>query len=767
MKSRSFSVSVLLILATLPVFSCSFGYFNPKYHYLFYTGYGGDYAEVYTATQWKKAQDERFKKENIEFWYNYTDKKVSKKAVETAIYEELNMVQNEFFQYIRQQNDSTALLYWGWVTTGDPDYARWMISVWYYPEDPNPKALTKIDIQLMTSCQNKDIRNRYLLQFLRRSFYAEDYKTCIDLWQQYGGNVPKSALRTQCLNYYAGALKRNGRNLEAANVYASIGYFDTYLHYNVQILRSMYLQDPNSKHLAFVVQQFVNQYFEKPKPKQSADFLVLAEEVIRDGKSKNPALWKSAEAALAYIDQDIDRATLLIHEAESLEGSKSVKENVQLLRLIIHASGTQRGDAYEAALLPDLQWITKTINKDIRSNRLKSWDFEGDESYVFEGRVSREIHRVKVFRRAILLGVVPHYQKTGEIYKAIAYLNLYNETLCTNKRQRDYARKGLVCKNYKVYEYSYYTYNMDYWTRLFTFMENVPVEDIRQYVSYMQGEKSTETDKFLYQNSFTNMDFFNELIATKFMREEQYDSAIVYLQKVSERFPKTQNIWLYLSELDSENPFYEEWITKTELCGKYGLSYNPVQYYKQRPGKMQFCQLMRRLQHEIAEEKNPETRARLRYAYTIGLYNSTIGKSWALTSYHNGHENLYGDEETDFNSKYYDPSHNRKQLDSAINRISKLLDQVETDTKNKMLLNKSACVRYVLVDIQELIDWDLDWDFDWDDFDKWKEKHDRLMRQRYEKVAQHIRKWDKGHKRDNLRGLFCDKQEDWRQKIAE
>ena len=48
-----------------------------------------------------------------------------------------------------------------------------------------------------------------------------------------------------------------------------------------------------------------------------------------------------------------------------------------------------------------------------------------------------------------------------------------------------------------------------------------------------------------------------------------------------------------------------------------------------------------------------------------------------------------------------------------------------------------------------------------------KEKHDRLMRQRYEKVAQHIRKWDKGHKRDNLRGLFCDKQEDWRQKIAD
>ena len=248
---------------------------------------------------------------------------------------------------------------------------------------------------------------------------------------------------------------------------------------------------------------------------------------------------------------------------------------------------------------------------------------------------------------------------------------------------------------------------------------------------------------------------------TQYGKKEAY--AYIYLQKVSERFPKTQNIWLYLSGLDIENPFYEEWITKTELCGKYGLSYNPVQYYKQRPGKMQFCQLMRRLQHEIAEEKNPETRARLRYAYTIGLYNSTIGKSWALTSYHNGHENLYGDEETDFNNKYYDPSHNRKQLDSAINRISKLLDQVETDTKNKMLLNKSACVRYVLVDIQEQIDWD----FDWDDFDKWKEKHDRLMRQRYEKVAQHIRKWDKGHKRDNLRELFCDKQEDWRQKIAD
>ena len=763
MKLRKFFVSILLVLTVLPVFPCSFGYINPKYHHLFYTGYEGDYAEFYGATQWKKVQDDLFKKENIEFWHNYTGKKVSKKAVETALYEQMNLDRNEFFQYLKGQNDSLALQYWGWATTGDPDYARWMMSAWYYPENRDAEPVTEKDLKLLVSCKNREIQNRYLLQFLRRCFYAEDFQTCIDLWRQYGGNVPKSALRTQCLNYYGGALKRTDQDFEAANVYASIGYFDIYLHYNVQTLRNMYLQEPNSKHLAFVLQQFVNQYLEKPNPKQSAELSALAEEVIRDGKSQNPALWKSAEAALAYIDRDIERATRLIHEAESLAGTKAVMENVRMLRVMILASGNQRGDAYEAALLPDLQWLTQTLNKDIRSGKLSVWDFEGDEAYIYDECLSKQIHRVKVFRRAILLGVVPHYQQTGEVYKAIAYLNLYNETLCNDKQKRAKARKGNPRKNLDADDYCFWTYNMDYWTRLFTFMENVQIKDIKQYVSYLQGEKRTEADKFLYQNSYTNPEFFNELIATKFMREEQYDSAIVYLQKVSNDFLRTQNIRPYLSNSDGDNPFMEEWITKSELCAAYGLSYNPAQHYRQRPGKIQFCLLMRRLQQEIAAERNPETRARLQYAYTIGLYNSLLGKSWALTSYHSGQENLYGDEETDFNSKFFDPTYDTELWKTISEQILKRLDKIEASTQDKMLRDKCYCVRYWLVDDENSHWWrdDSIYSYEEDGDESWFEKLERVMREKYEKVVLHIQKKDRQLTREDLRKTFCDEQKNW------
>lgn len=762
MKSRKFIVSLLLIFTTLSAFPCSWGYFNPKYHYLFYTGYDGDYTEFYGATQWKKVQDDRFKKENILFWYNYTNKKISKSAIETAIYSQYISNDNAFFQFLKQQKDSVALQYWGWVTTGDPEYSRWMMSAWYYPERQELNPLSNKDLQLLTSCKSRDIQNRYLLQFLRRSFYLEDYETCISLWKKYGQQVPNSALRTQCLNYYGGALKRTERETDAAEVYASIGYFDVYLHYNVNVLRSMYSRNPNSKNLEFVIQQFVNQYLDKPKKEQSDAFSSLVSEVIRDGKSNNPALWKSAEAAIAHIDNKTILASQLIHEADSLKGTKAVKENIRMLRLIINAANNLKGNAYDAALLPDLQWLTESINKDIRSGHLCEYDYEEDGVYVYDNTFSKEIHRVKMFRRAILLGIVPHYKQTNEVYKAIAYLNLYNETLCGDKKKRAKARKGWQRKDFNPYDYNHYTYNMDYWTRLFTFMENVKINDIQQYVKYLQGEKLTESDKFLYKNSYTDPDFFNELIATKFMRDEQYDSAIIYLQKISDKFLTTQNIRFYLTGLDCDNPFTEEWITKKELCGKYGLSYNPAQHYRQKPGKLQFCLLMKRLQQEIATEKNPESLARLQYAYTIGLYNSKLGKSWALTSYHNGQENIYGDEENDFNGMFYDPKNNRKLTESISKQIVGYLDKIETTTKDKMLRDKCYCIRYQLVDDENSNWWRDYYDYaDENDDENWFDKIERIIREKYEKVAQHIRKRDKQMKREDLQNTFCDKQNNW------
>ncbi|MCR4964883.1 MAG: hypothetical protein K6A41_04430 [Bacteroidales bacterium] len=757
MKLKKCIVSLFLLAFTGSVFACSFGYINPKYHYLFFTGYDR-YEGTYSTCSWKTAQDKLFKDENIEFWYNYVDKKVSKNAVEKAIYEQQFYAKTSFFQYLSEKKDSVALKYWGWVLTGDPKYTNWMMSSWYYPEEVNAH-LDKADLKLLEQCSNREIQNRYVLQCMRRSFYLEDYKQCADIWKKYGKNIPESALRTQCLNYYGGALKRMNRDVDAAIVYAGIGYFDMYLHYNVDVLREMYRQTPNSKDLEFVVQQFVNQYQDNRKSGQSQAFSALAEEVVRDGKSSNPALWKSAEAALAYLDNDVARATQLIHQGDSLDGSHAAKENVKMLRLIIHAAGNLTGDAYDEALHPDLQWLTESINRDLRSKHTSYDDYESDEMYIYNWPTP-SLHRAKVFRRAILLGVVPHFQKSGEIYKAIAYLNLYNETLCDSKSLRTKVRKGKITTPYP----NHWTYNEDYWTRLFIFMDNAEIKDIQQYLNFLKKQNQTESDKFLLAHSYRDPNYFNELIATKFMRNEQYDSAIVYLSKVSDKFLKTQNIYPYLSNEDYYNPFREEWITKKELNGKFGLSFDPVQEYRQNPGKLNFCKIMSRLKREIAAEKDPNTRAQLRYAYIIGLYNSSVGRSWALTSYHNGQENIYGDEETDFNSKYYDPAHSRKLTESISKQLLRNLSVAEKEAQDKMLLNKCYCLRYRLVEDGEALYWDSASceEIDWDHYEQWFDKKKQYFKDELQRVTNDIRKQNPKHNREELRKTFCDKQQNWK-----
>ena len=658
----------------------------PEKHWIFYLGYPA-------AGEWQQALDKRFREENITFWHNYVGQAVPRKAVEEALYEVVLLdwqTQNPFFKLLISKADTDALLYWMHLKTCDPRYEkemRWKQSAWWHPASKEEKearydsdpARPQMDLSIikimdlneecLQKCSNRDIRNRFLLQLMRKYFHTARYEKCEALWKKYGKQLPQSALRTQCLNYYGGALLRLGRKTEAAVVYAQIGYFNLYLHYDPEVLREVTRHQPNNSGLEFMVQQFVNCYSDRPQPAKAEAFHALAEEMVRNREVRNPALWRSAQAAIAYTNRNTREAMRLLAESEKLRGSGMVKENIRMMRLLFNSTRTDNDSLYEATLLPDLEWLTGNINADLRKMDTTNRFFYYD---LCEGLIDPcfELHRVKVLRRVIFLGAVPHFERLGQPHKSIAYLNLYHEVYAEEKRERELARKGLVksgqgkwgwtiywhpplyCGTTQPYDY-YDDYwagwnkhfwpqpekqyecrawrlNHDYHCKLFRYMDTTKVENVLQYAAFLQSGGSTPMERYLIRNSYRDTNYYYELIGTKYMRRQQFAAAARYFRKVSDKFLKTQNIAEYLNA--GRNPFAEKWITNREK-GVYALPYDPVKEFANNPTKLNFCHIMLRLRETAAKGKTAEQRAHASYAYAVGLFQSNCGHAWALNHY--------------------------------------------------------------------------------------------------------------------------------------
>jgi len=714
MKSRLFLISGILMVSCMTAFPCGYpSPVEPQYHWFFYTGYGCPDME------WQQKLNQEFREENITFWHNRVKKSVTREEVEKALYDVYllnDQTRNKFFRYLYDHQDEEALRYWTLLKTSDSAYihqAEWEQSAWYYSEKTGERywyfddELPQHDLSIsqvktlnentILNCKDPNIRNRFLLQVMRKCFYVNDYQGCITLWKRYGKKVPESVLRKQCLNYYGGALRRVNRDGEAAIVYASIGFFDTRLHYDVEVLRKIYEKEPDSKAFEFMVQEFVNTYFDQsrrrrflptfdyPNPtgylppdiQKSEAFNALADEIVRQGKNRNPALWVSAKAALAYINGNTAEAIWLIHEAGKLRGTTVVKDNIRMMRLVFNSTRNDIDATYETTLLPDLQWLIKLIEKE---GVPRWWDLdlagemEDNPNYT-------ALHHIKILRKTILLGIIPHFERRGMAFKSMAYLNLYEELLTdeSTKKVRDYARKGMLREGigrfgdvvyfhppiYRedyltMYDYDYYMEtegktvlvadsitwrkNFDYSTLFFAYMDTTNIANVQQYVRFMRSGGKTAAEKFVLRHSYRDLSFFNELIATKFMRLEQYDSALVYLRKVSPDFPDKQNIAEYIGA-EHRNPFAEGWISMKKNKANFGLPFNPAAEYDQNPCKATFCQLMVRLRKMAETSPSEEIRSKAAYAYAVGLFRSTIGNAWALCFYEYGwhYSYFYGD----------------------------------------------------------------------------------------------------------------------------
>lgn len=660
---KKFTVSLLLIACATLSKACVFvDNIGTPGTYMF-KSYGYEKNLVY-------GYDEYSVSSNVAFWLAYTKGLVDSATIERALYEcsvkDIENGSNAFFAYLKSIGDADALRYW----TINKSVSSKIDDPWYYPSRSEKQEMMRLANEvdgIMRHCAPQ-LKERYLFVLMRISYYLQHYTICTDIWEKHNLAWTDKALKQKCQLYYAGALLNSGNATKAADIYGDNADWESlkYLDKSVDFMNELYAASPNSKAFNFFVQDYLNNLQDKGLMPGMDDFEALCKKAASDKKCKNTALWQSALAHLAFLDGDVEKAVKLIEKAATMKDDTYIMDNVRMLRLLYHATNTSASN-YDELLYMDLPWLMKkTVDLD------KPWP---DEKWGYN-------HCLNMLARTILRNAVPHYDEIGNSNMAAALLNAYDEVYCYDREYRAYMRSDTVEGSF---EYS---------THFFAYLDKTSIQNVKNFLAFVKSGGKTAFEKSIIKLGYVRESMMNELIGTKYMRDYNYDSAIVYLEKVQPSYWRKLNVTPYLDR----NPFEEVWIATEKFKGLPLPDYNAAKEYAANPTKLQFCRIMQNLDRRQRKSHDNAEKAALHYLLAVGMVQS-VDWSWALTQYHRSvsYSDLYnpivflednGEWAEDWNYKSspsYEFQNRYKSIESHIAEAEKLSKDIELSARCQYL----------------------------------------------------------------------------------
>lgn len=114
-----------------------------------------------------------------------------------------------------------------------------------------------------TMAMKTGLRELNALMVMRANMMLGYDQANISFWNSTAQNLPKGVWREVARNIYARALLNTGKRIEACNIYAEQGDMQSIKwsmrnYRNLAGIQKIYLDDPNSPTLIYLVQDFVN-----------------------------------------------------------------------------------------------------------------------------------------------------------------------------------------------------------------------------------------------------------------------------------------------------------------------------------------------------------------------------------------------------------------------------------------------------------------------------------------------------------------------------
>ena len=487
--------------------------------------------------------------------------------------------------------------------------------------------------QMLTSILNSAkaykgtrMKSMYALLRMRASMLLGHDKDNANFWTTTASKLTDSPWKEAMRNIYARSLLKAGQRMKACDIYATQGDMTSIKwvarkYRNLAGLESIYASNPNAPTLTYLVQDFVNNVQQtidlKPKTQEEQDwikeigakaiyqdearkFITFANQVIADGKTSVPCLWRSATAMVYYLMGDYAKATSDIEQALSLTGTPRMKDNARAIRLLALTANHQLDQSFSNYLVKELEWIDGKIKED-RDSRLEYAN-----------------HYTNVKERIVFRNLVPLYFSQGKPEMATALMGMMQ------KYENSFTPEAAKYTDRAYGNYSDYTCMLD----------SMKAEPTLAYYKFLTAKTDDTFEQYVKDKVYADADFFNEMIGTKYICEGQFDEAAAYLKKVSQTFIDGQRISFYMAQRSYAVP---RWFQRQKAKDEEGFLYTDfADVYAHVKGnvKLKFCEEMGQMLHEYNITKEGEQKEQLAYDLAVRFYQaSCYGDCWYLTHY--------------------------------------------------------------------------------------------------------------------------------------
>ena len=557
-----------------------------------------------------KSSTDYDREENLLLWQALTSDRIPLKDIEQAVYKDSRekfdahtgywprTTDNLFYIYINNTGDEEIIDFL-YTAKSLEERRRKMNSSWYYPRKKEwSEEHTDFD-DIIESCREyrgTRLRDRYALQLTRALFASHRYAECVEYVDSAFAAFPDTNLFKRMAQEYAEGslirLKENGLD----SILDDAGDFDSRVE-------AMAAVNPDSPRLIDYI-------------RANADNTVGMLRIVQVLRSliKNPkALYKGDWLfALAFIGYECEcrpeEARAHIYQAMRQRfSSENLRDLAWAYKMKLDAVA-----GYTGSLVDDLRWI----------------EGKADPLQADAGEWVRRC------RNIIYENWIPGLWRSRDYTTAIL--------LCGYADAFDCAEIIHAADKHNMSESEGYINSHDYGSLSFQMMQSLSSSQLAAV--YAGVRVSSPLKDFLRRLAPVDSDYFNELIGTLALREENYAKAVQYLSLVSDDYNSSLNINTggYLAC----DPFILSYIHRSG----YTLSYKdgewlPAYHYAVAPSpynnaKLDFARRMLELEQMKKHGRTADDRGLARLMYAVGRMNS-FESCWALTQYWRGWVGLF------------------------------------------------------------------------------------------------------------------------------
>ena len=627
---RFIAISIVMCLYGYRMMACS-DYYTPEMCNMFSVYNHNDlytFNRMYGFNEGNKMDAAQFN-----FWKSYFNNKVNSKTIKDALFNNETKALSGLIKDLQQHKDIDGVHYlillqqMRKIDNGD---------AWNYPTKEqlanNNRTWTNIlNDASRRIVSSKKLGSRYWLMAMRAAFYTNNKEQCQWLWDKYQANCAHNDIRILAEGYLASYWYKNGEQERAREFYAKVGDLQSLRwcfrsDIGLKGIQKLYAEAPNSVAFPYLIQDYVNAIdndlhpaWEEPTENDSVRQIVTAEmkefrrfadRVLNENKVQNPALWKSAAAYFAYLLRENKTAINELKEADQLRGTDRMKENIRVLRLMVESDASDYNNpSFDEYVLKELRWLMA---------KAKNEPLFADYNYKYYVRN----HYTDVLQRIVLYNLTPGYLRAGKFNTGTVLTGMTNEfvNMCIRKNKRT---------NKHLADWTEGYYRNDYSDCYFALLDTADVKEVVRYQDFLSHPaKGSALEQYAASYCYNDMNYYNELIGTKYMRIEDFGKATEYLKKVSLPFISAMNIAPYL-HADSSYPMWYVWKYRKALdkkrFAKVILTVNP---------KLLFCNSMLALRQRLMLATDDKEKGNLNYELAKKyIQASNVGHCWGYLHY--------------------------------------------------------------------------------------------------------------------------------------